>query len=160
MADADQPKIIVDDDWKSAARAEKEKLAQAEQEKQADAPQPGQLPENPSIEHLISLLTSQALMYLGQIPDQSGRAVLALDVAKMQIDLLGVLEEKTKGNLSEDESKLLTGTLGELRTVFVEVYDAVLKAQAEGKLSPQQPGAVPQGAPPPSAPPAGPDLKI
>ncbi|MFK7882630.1 MAG: DUF1844 domain-containing protein [Phycisphaerales bacterium] len=158
MADADQPKIIVDDDWKSAARAEKEKLAQAEQEK-AEAPQPGQLPDQPSIEHLVSLLTSQALMYMGQIPDQSGRAVLALDVAKMQIDLLGVLEEKTKGNLSEDESKLLVGTLGELRTVFVEVYDAVIKAQAEGKLAPQPGGVDPLGGAAPGAP-AGPDLKI
>lgn len=161
MADADQPKIIVDDDWKSAARAEKEKLAQSEQAK-AESQQPGGIPEKPSIEHLVSLLTSQALMYMGQIPDQSGRAVLALDVAKMQIDLLGVLEEKTKGNLSEDESALLTGTLGELRSVFVEVYDAVIKAQAEGRLSPQggDPmggmGGQPGGAPPSS----GPDLRI
>jgi len=152
MADAEQPKIIVDDDWKSSARAEKEKLAQAEQEKAAEQAAPA-LPEQPSIEHLISLLTSQALMYMGQIPDQSGRPILALDVAKMQIDLLGVLDEKTKGNLSEDESKLLVGTLGELRSVFVEVYDAVLKAQAEGKLSPQQGNAGPMGAVPPPPPP-------
>ncbi len=162
MTDADQPKIIVDDDWKSAARAEKEKLTQAEQEKQAQAAGqggPGALPEQPSIQHLISLLTSQALMYMGQLPDQSGRAVLALDVAKMQIDLLGVLEEKTKGNLSEEESALLTGTLGELRAVFVEVYDAVIKAQAEGKLTPQTGGGDPLGGgTPPMSP--GPDLKI
>lgn len=149
MADANQPKIIVDDDWKSAARAEKEKLAQKEAEK-APAGAEG-MPEEPSFEHLVSLLTSQALMYLGQIPDQSGRGVIALDIAKMQIDLLGVIETKTKGNLSEDESKLLKGTLSELRSIFVEVYDAVMKAQAEGKLTKEQvakgfsPGPMPGG---------------
>ncbi len=153
MADANQPKIIVDDDWKSAARAEKEKLAQTEAAKAG--PDPDAMPDQPSFEHLVTLLTSQALMYLGQIPDQSGRGVVALDVAKMQIDLLGVIEEKTKGNLSAEEAELIKGTLAELRSIFVEVYDAVMRAQAEGKLTSQQ---VAQGfspGPMPGQPPAG-----
>lgn len=145
MSEADKPKIIVDDDWKSAARAEKEKLAQAEKPKADAEGEPGGLPEQAGFEHLVSLLTSQALMYMGQIPDQSGRGVVALDIAKMQIDLLGVLEEKTKGNLSEDESKLLKGSLSELRMIFVEVYDAIMKAQAEGRLSAQGGGFDPSG---------------
>ncbi len=150
MADDQQPKIIVDDDWKSAARAEKEKLAQTQASKPSD---PGGMPEKPSFEHLVTLLASQALMYLGQIPDQSGRGVVALDIAKMQIDLLGVVEEKTKGNLTEEEATLLRGTLGELRAIFVEVFDAVTRAQAEGKLTTRHvsegfgPGPVP-GEPP------------
>ena len=137
MADDNQPKIIVDDDWKTAARAEKEKLAQTEAAQQQGS-RPGEPPEKPSLEHLVSLLASQALMYLGQIPDQSGRGVIALDIAKMQIDLIGVLEEKTKGNLSEDEAKLVEGTLHELRSIYVEIHDAVMKAQAEGKITPEQ----------------------
>lgn len=151
MADNQQPKIIVDDDWKSAARAEKEKLAQSQAAK--PAPDEDAMPDQPSLEHLVTLLASQSLMYLGQIPDQSGRGVVALDIAKMQIDLLGVLEEKTKGNLTEDETTLLKGTLAELRTIFVEVYEAVMQAQAEGKISAQQvakgfsPGPMP-GQPP------------
>lgn len=144
MAEADKPKIIVDDDWKSAARAEKEKLAQAEQAKK-QAESQGGVPDKPSFDHLVNLMASQALMYLGQIPDQSGRGVVALDIAKMQIDLLAVLEEKTKGNLSEDESSLLKGVLSELRAIFVEVYDAIMKAQTEGRLAPDgsNPGAGP-----------------
>jgi hypothetical protein len=138
MADAEQPKIIVDDDWKSAARAEKEKLAQSEAAKAAESGPGAGMPDRPSFEHLVSLLASQALMYLGQIPDQSGRGVVALDIAKMQVDLLGVIEDKTKGNLSADESELLNGTLAELRSIFVEVYDAVMKAQSEGKLTAEQ----------------------
>lgn len=151
MGDADRPKIIVDDDWKSAARAEKEKLAQSEAAKAA--PDPDAMPDKPSFEHLVTLLTSQGLMYLGQIPDQSGRGVIALDIAKMQIDLLGVLEEKTRGNLSEEEKELMSGTLNELRAIFVEVYEAVMKAQAEGKITAEQvakgfsPGPMP-GQPP------------
>lgn len=151
MADNQQPKIIVDDDWKSAARAEKEKLAQSQAPK-AEADDDA-MPDQPSLEHLVTLLASQSLMYLGQIPDQSGRGVVALDIAKMQIDLLGVLEDKTKGNLTADESTLLKGTLAELRTIFVEVYEAVMQAQAEGKLTAQQvakgfsPGPMP-GRPP------------
>ncbi len=151
MADNQQPKIIVDDDWKSAARAEKEKLAQTETARQA--PDDDAMPDQPSLEHLVSLLASQGLMYMGQIPDQSGRGVVALDIAKMQIDLLGVLEEKTRGNLTEDETTLLKGTLAELRAIFVEVYEAVMQAQAEGKISAQQvargfsPGPMP-GQPP------------
>jgi hypothetical protein len=148
---SDQPKIIVDDDWKSAARAEKEKLAQSGAAKAAA--DPDAMPDQPSFEHLVTMLTSQALMYLGQIPDQSGRGVVALDIAKMQIDLLGVIEDKTKGNLTPEEIELLTGTLGELRTIFVEVFDAVMKAQSEGKLTAEQvskgfsPGPMP-GPPP------------
>ncbi|MCC5823142.1 MAG: DUF1844 domain-containing protein [Phycisphaerales bacterium] len=137
MADANQPKIIVDDDWKSAARAEKEKLAQTEAAKKPSDPA-GDMPEKPSFEHLVSLLASQALMYLGQIPDQSGRGVIALDIAKMQIDLIGVIEEKTKGNLSEEENALLQGTLNEIRMIYVEVHEAVMKAQAEGKITAEQ----------------------
>lgn len=150
---SDQPKIIVDDDWKSAARAEKEKLAQSEAAKAKAGSDPDAMPDQPSFEHLVTMLTSQALMYLGQIPDQSGRGVIALDIAKMQIDLLGVIEEKTKGNLSPEETELLTGTLGELRSIFVEVFDAVMKAQSEGKLTAEQvskgfsPGPMP-GPPP------------
>jgi hypothetical protein len=152
MADADKPKIIVDDDWKSAARAEKEKLAQAEQAKKQTEPEGG-MPDKPSFDHLVNLMASQALMYMGQIPDQSGRGMVALDIAKMQIDLLAVLEEKTKGNLSEDESSLLKGVLSELRAIFVEVYDAIMKAQAEGRLGPD--GAGPGTGPIAGSPPIG-----
>ncbi len=148
MSEPEQPKIIVDDDWKSAAQAEKQRLASEEATKKqeaADAPPGGTLPEKASFDDLLRLMATQALMYMGAFPDpQTGQAMVALDLAKLHIDMLGVLEEKTKGNLSDDESKALTGILNELRLQFVEVTKAVARASEEGRLSPGAPGEPPQ----------------
>lgn len=161
MSDPQTPKIIVDDDWKSQARAEKERLAKEAPPKAApkaapgagDAPDPN---EPLGFLDLVRMLATQALMYLGAFPDpQSGRAIVALDVAKLHIDLLSVLEAKTAGNLTADEADALTGTVHELRMQFVEVSRLVAKAAEEGKLRPQM---GPQGGPlggPGSPPPGG-----
>lgn len=135
----DKPKIIVDSDWKQQAQAEKERLAQAEK---ARSEQAGDSPQDPNrpvdFIDLIQSLASQALLYLGAIPDpETGRAVLAPDMAKMSIDMLGVLETKTKGNLTDEESSALTDVLRELRFQFVEVSKAIAKAIQEGKIKPQ-----------------------
>ena len=144
MADGDQPKIIVDDDWKSQAQKEKQKLAEEEQKRASQGPGaagpggPGgqQLPEA-SFDELIRTLAMPALMYMGQIPDpQTGKAVVALDLAKLHIDLLGVLEEKTKGNLSDEEQETISGFVAELRSGFVQMTQAIQQAIAEGKIDP------------------------
>ncbi|MBX3381576.1 MAG: DUF1844 domain-containing protein [Phycisphaeraceae bacterium] len=145
----DAPKIIIDTDWKSQAQAEKEKLVAAESAKKAQqqaktdaGPAGAPREEGPiGIQDLISLLVSQTLMYLGAVPDpQSGRAIVAPEYAKLHIDMLSALEEKTKGNLSESESKLLGRALHELRMEYVEVSNYVNKAIAEGKIKPGTPG--------------------
>lgn len=143
------PKIIIDTDWKSQAQAEKEKLAAAESAKkaqqQAKADSGAPREEGPvGIQDLISLLVSQTLMYLGAVPDpQSGRAIVAPEYAKLHIDMLAALEEKTKGNLSETESKLLSRALHELRMEYVEISNYVSKAIAEGKIKPGAAGVGP-----------------
>lgn len=148
MSDPQAPKIIVDDDWKSSAKAEKEKLAAAEREKAEQGQGPMGLPEKLGFKELISLFATQALMYLGAIPDQSGRAMVSLEVAKLNIDLLAVVQEKTKGNLSEQEQEMIDGTLSELRMQFVEVARAVDKAAADGTLQQMQdPNAGPDAGP-------------
>lgn len=159
MSDQEKPKIIVDDDWKSSAKAEKEKLAAAEKQKAEQGEGPGGLPENLGFKELISLFATQALMYMGAIPDQSGRSMVSLDVAKLNIDLLGVVQEKTKGNLSDEEQEMMDGTLNELRKHFVDTAQAVEKAAADGTLQqmqedPNVAGSInPQGG-------NGPDLKF
>lgn len=160
MSDAEQPKILIDDDWKSSAQAEKEKLAQAEQEAAAKAAEGGTpgLPEQIGFKELISMLATQALMYMGAFPDESGRAMVSLDVAKMNIDMLAVVQEKTKGNLDEDEKKMLDGTVTELRYQFVEVTKAVSKAAADGTLQQAAPGQT--GQPDLGNNPGGPNLKF
>lgn len=140
MADGDQPKIIVDDDWKSQAQAEKAKLAEqaaAEAEKTKPGPGGGEagLPEEIGFIDLVRMLATQALMYMGAFPDpQTGKAMVSLEVARLNIDLIDVLQEKTKGNLDDKEKEMLEGTLHELRVQFVEIAKAIQQAQAEGRI--------------------------
>ena len=75
---------------------------------------------------------------------QSGKAMLAPEYAKLHIDMLGVIEEKTRGNLTEDEKAMLTGTLNELRMQFVEIMKVIEQARKEGKLEEM---GMPQGGP-------------
>lgn len=152
----EQPKIIIDTDWKSQAQAEKERLAAASKPQAPAAPagaaggaaegagpaarQPG---EGVKFEDLVGLLTTQALSFMGAYPDpRTGQAVVALDLAKLHIDLLALLEQKTKGNLNDTEQKMLSQTVHELRLEFVDLTKAIAKAVQEGKISPQQLGAM------------------
>lgn len=134
----------VDDDWKRQAQAEKDKLAEGGGARAAGV----QGQQTAQFEDLLSMFVSQALLYLGAIPDpRTGQAVVSLEYAKMYIDLLGVIDEKTKGNLTPEESQTLTRTLQELRMEFVEVSKVVAKAIEEGRLRPSQAGGGGGGGP-------------
>ena len=110
----DEPKIIVDDDWKDQVQKEKEAL----DEKESDSHGPA-MPEA-SFGLLVTTLTTQALSALGMIPDPaSGESVANLPMAKHFIDILGVLEQKTSGNLDDEEKRLLNESLHQLRMAFV-----------------------------------------
>ncbi len=66
-------------------------------------------------------LSHSALMHLGEAPHPDTNKMEAnLPLAKQNIDLLGLLEEKTKGNLSGDEERLLAQVLFDLRMRYVE----------------------------------------
>ncbi|MBW2051829.1 MAG: DUF1844 domain-containing protein [Deltaproteobacteria bacterium] len=79
----------------------------------------GPLPEVTLSTFIFSLSTS-ALLHLGEIPDpNTNQTVMNLGLAKQTIDIIGMLKEKTKGNLEEDESKLLENLLYELRMKYV-----------------------------------------
>lgn len=135
MTDQDPSPILhVDDDWKAQAQAEKAKLAEKEKAakqsaKDSSAPKapkaaPGQIPPA-DFTTLVSSIATQALFSMGAMPDpQTGQRYTNLDIARHHIDSLGVLEEKTKGNLSEDESKMLVGTLYELRQNYIQIANA------------------------------------
>jgi uncharacterized protein DUF1844 len=69
----------------------------------------------------ILSLSHSALMHLGEAPHPETDKVEAnLSLAKQNIDLLGLLEEKTKGNLTGDEERLLAQVLFDLRMRYVE----------------------------------------
>ena len=66
-------------------------------------------------------LSTQALMHLGEIADPEAPHGLDLPAAKQMIDLLGILREKTTGNLEPAEEQLLSSMLYDLRMRYVEV---------------------------------------
>ena len=136
--------LHVDTDWKKQAQEEKRKLAEEQAKKAAAATPatsatPSMAPTDPrapaaagarkgrrerelppaSFATLVNSIMSQVLYYLGDL--RQGEAAANLDMAKYQLDTLGVIEQKTTGNLSPDEQKLLDAALYETRTRFIGV---------------------------------------
>ena len=140
-----------DEDWKSEAEAERARLAEADAKAAAEADQPA-IPEA-TFDYFVIALASQAMMAMAMRPDPSGQVFIDLNavdlkMAEHHIDLLAVLEEKCKGNLTEEESSMLTETLHGLRSQFVQVQSQVQEHLAKhgGGLTPDT-----QSEPPPSA---------
>ena len=117
----DEKKIIVDEDWKAEAQKEKEKLAAEEEKDEQQPKRRGPLPKG-DLAALISTLTTQAFFSMGafKVEGQDDREP-DLELAKYNIDMLETLEEKTKGNLSEDEAKILAETLNQVRMAYVKI---------------------------------------
>jgi len=123
----EEKKIIIDEDWKQQAQKEKEILAAQEEAEKKKAGEEkarrGPLP-NGNFAALVSMLTTQALFALGllQVEGQESREP-DLELARYNIDMLETLEEKTKGNLTEDEQKVLENTLNDVRMAYVKVAE-------------------------------------
>jgi hypothetical protein len=80
----------------------------------------GQMPPA-TFDFLVHTLFTQALMALGRIPNPiTGKAMKNVATAKHFIDTLGMLEQKTSGNLSTDERRLLEEVQHQLRTAYLE----------------------------------------
>lgn len=151
----DQPKIIIDSDWKSQAQAEKERLSEQEKSRPASGPgarRPDDMPPA-DFRALVGSLATQALLYMGAFPDpETGQAMISLEYAKHAIDLLGVLEQKTRGNLDAEEQQDITEVLNELRQRFVQITGLVANAQKQRATggAPGAPGGM--GGPAPRGP--------
>ena len=120
----EEKKIIIDEDWKKEAQKEKEILAaqeEAEKKKTEAKGRRGPLPKG-DFAALVSMLVTQALFALGmlQVEGQEKKEP-DLEIAKYNIDMLETIEEKTKGNLSEEEKKVLESTLNQIRMAYVKV---------------------------------------
>lgn len=119
----DEKKIIVDEDWKVEARKEKETMAAQEEVEKKEASQQehrGPLPAG-DFAALVSMLVTQAFFALGalKIEGQEDKEP-DLEMAKYNIDMLETLQEKTKGNLTEQEEKVLENTLSQVRMAYVK----------------------------------------
>jgi hypothetical protein len=70
----------------------------------------------------VMMQAQNAALFLGQIPNpQTGKGEVNLELAKMFIDQLGMIQEKTRGNLTNEEAAVLKNTLSNLQMAFVEV---------------------------------------
>lgn len=143
MAEEQSPKLHIDSDWKDEVERERAKLAEKEQDAGGAEGQPGPGDIPPAdFKSLMGTLVTPAVLYLGGMPDpQTGQAVVSLELARHYIDLIGVLEEKCQGNLTEDEAGELSQVLSELRKRFVEMGQHLASMPPEA-LS-QQPGSQP-----------------
>lgn len=69
----------------------------------------------------IMMQSQQAQLFLGRIPNpQSGKPEPNLDVARMLIDQLEMIREKTRGNLNHEEAEILGSILSDLQLSFVQ----------------------------------------
>jgi len=104
------------------------------------SPQGGPLEMN--FERVIESFYMSALIQMGAIRQDNDPPRVDIIGARQTIDSLAVLQEKTKGNLTDREKTLLQNVLFELRMAFIEITNAVA-------TSATKPGAMPPGAMPP-----------
>ena len=103
---------------KKKKKAQPKETQEVKQETQEEQPPP--LPEVSFATFVYSLSTS-ALVHLGEIPEPiTEKMDKNLPLAKQTIDILGILQEKTTGNLTQEEENLLNSFLYDLRMRYVK----------------------------------------
>ncbi len=149
MPNADEePKLIIDEDWKTQVQREREELKQKQEaeQTQADLQEPSKLTEESQVTAnsaedgngeppppasftlLVTTLATQAMAAMGLMPGAEGESPpVNLDFAKHFVDMLSVLEEKSKGNLTDAERSYLQDALHQLRMAFVAVSKQAIK---------------------------------
>jgi len=91
----------------------------------------------------VMMQAQQAAMFLGRIPNpQTGKPEVNLEIARMFIDQLEMIHEKTRGNLTTEESEILTRVLSDLQLTFVQASGG-----AEPPEAPEAPGEQPSPSP-------------
>ena len=97
----------------------------------------------------VMMQAQNAALFLGQIPNpQTGKGEVNLELAKMFIDQLGMIQEKTRGNLTNEETAVLRNTLSNLQMAFVEVSKEVREGKTESAPPEQEPEAETEPAQP------------
>ncbi len=91
-----------------------------------------QQPGAVAFEHLVQSFYLSAIMAMGAGTEAGQKPRIDILGARQAIDLLGVLEEKTRGNLSAQEQQLLRGITFELRMMFLELTNAISRQAQQG----------------------------
>ena len=94
----------------------------------------------------VMMQAQQASLFLGRIPSpQSGKTEVMLEPAKLFIDHLEMIREKTRGNLTNEEKEILNSVLSDLEMAYVQAANAA-SSSAPAKppaASPEEPAATP-----------------
>jgi hypothetical protein len=100
---------------------------------------------------LVMMQAQQAAMFLGRLPVPSGeQPEVNLEYARMFIDQLEMLQEKTRGNLSNEETQVLNGVLADLRLAFVQASGSAPANQQAAAPAPVEAPKVESAAEPES----------
>lgn len=114
----------IDEEWKRRAEAEKKMLSQKEREEAEKRRRAKALPRA-NFTNFISGLAGQVMVSLGQMENpMTGTKEVDLEHARYTIDVLKMLKEKTKGNLSKQEDAQLDSLIYQLQMAFVQVSDS------------------------------------
>ncbi len=117
---SDEKKIIIDEDWKSQVEAEREAERKEQEPKAASSQQPPVPLPPPSLTFLAGTLYLQGMVSLGLLPSPtSDKPEMHLEQAKHAIDTLEMLQQKTEGNRTPEETKEMDAMLHELRLAYV-----------------------------------------
>jgi hypothetical protein len=103
----------------------------------------------------VMMHAQNAALFLGQIPNpKTGEPEINLDLARMFIDQLEMIQEKTRGNLTNEETTVLRNTLSNLQMAYVEASGAARPQPAEASQpAPSQPAEQPASGAPEQSPP-------
>jgi hypothetical protein len=101
----------------------------------------------------VMMQAQNAALFLGQIPNpQTGEGEVNLELARMFIDQLAMIQEKTRGNLTTEEATVLRNTLSNLQMAFVEVSQSGAGGGGRGAQAPEPQQREEQSAPVAQAP--------
>ena len=105
----------------------------------------------------VVMHAQNAALFLGQIPNpKTGEPEVNLDLARMFIDQLAMIQEKTRGNLTNEEATVLRNTLSNLQMAFVEASGSArpsgaARSEAAETARPPEPAEQPGAAQPESS---------
>ena len=105
-----------------------------------------------SFEQLVQSIYMTSMMQLGAATHEGQQPQVDILGARQSIDMLAVLAEKTKGNLTPEESRLLDSALFELRMAFLEITQALARSAAAKAPAGERPGSTGPGGPGPRRP--------
>jgi hypothetical protein len=123
------------DDYKASGKKLDELFTQASQGKE-------RVPAEMTFERLVESFYMTALLQLGAIRQEGEPPAVDVMGARQTIDSLNILQDKTKGNLTDREQNLLQNVLFELRMAWIEITNAIAKIATSGP-GPAHAGPIP-----------------